>query len=371
MGAGESFSHLESKIRPNLKRFMSANVFVAMYSLARNPMLSLLAKERPVLEIPSFPVKFGDLNFRNDLGNAAGYDKNGELLPLSYLMGAGFAVVGTVLITPHKGDSLNSLIKVNPWTPLPHSNGAINTLGLPSKGVDKVIKNITRFREEYQPLDFPIGASIMGHPKQEGEEKLRGTIECFKKILPYIDFIEMNESCPNVDHDENENILEHRLGQIIYKRDAYQSRTGKKIPLFIKLGSFGNLEHTVKFMTKMGIDGLVGLNTQKNYCGLRKLINQKDYDLFDYYIKNHEGGVSGKPIRDSSYNEIQGTAQEIRRQDSPLKLVHVGGIRTQEDMKKSRKIGEPVILREWYTGMMENMATKSFNKVYKKIVNPN
>ena len=369
MGVGESLSHLDGRVRPSLARVVPANSFVAMYSLARSPMLQLLAKERLALDVPSFPVEFGDLHFRNDLGNAAGYDKDGELLPLNYLMGAGFAVVGTVLIAPNDGNHLSSSMEVNPWTPLPASHGAINSLGLPSKGVDDVVRNIGGFREGYQPDDFPIGASVMGHPKQEGEEKLEGTVDCLRRLLPYVDFVEVNESCPNVHHDAGGDTLEYRMGKLVSARDSYQSQTGRKVPLLVKLGSFGDPEHTVQFFTGMGVDGLVGVNTQKNYEELRKRVSERDRRIFDHYTGRHKGGVSGEPIRDFAYEQIRATAEEIRRQDSPLKLIHVGGIRTHEGMQKSRDLGDPVVLREWYTGMMEVMATRPFNQVYMEVVN--
>ena len=275
MGVAEHLLHVDGKIRSNLAEILPASAFVALYSIARSPMLLLLAKERPVSNIPSFPVEFNNLHFRNDLGNAAGYDKDAESLPLSYLMGAGFANIGTVLISDNDGNYLSSSRKVNPMTPFPASNGGSNSLGLPSKGVEVVVRNIDIFREEYHPENFQIAGNIMGHPKQEGEEKLKGTVECLKRLLPYVDFVEINESCPNVQHDEIEDRIEYRLEKIVNARDAYRSKTGRKVPIFVKLASFGNVEHTVQSMTSMEIDGLVGVNTQKNYSDIRKRINKK------------------------------------------------------------------------------------------------
>jgi dihydroorotate dehydrogenase len=133
------------------------------------------------------------LSFRNDLGNAAGLDKDGSLLDFNYSLGAGFAVVGTVLSEPHTGNVFSffgGLWKGNVWTPLPLSGAALNSLGLPSKGVDVALENIASFRSRNgvppQSPDrrasggakgatsssaampsaaaFPIGVSIMGHP---------------------------------------------------------------------------------------------------------------------------------------------------------------------------------------------------------------
>ena len=82
------------------------------------------------------------------------------MLWLNYAMGAGFAIVGTTFNEPNEGNYLSSYLKVNPWTPLPASHGAVNYLGLPSKGVDNVVRNIERFKDECQPIPFPIGGEV-------------------------------------------------------------------------------------------------------------------------------------------------------------------------------------------------------------------
>ncbi|MFO7710146.1 MAG: hypothetical protein R6V53_00070 [Candidatus Woesearchaeota archaeon] len=221
MGIVEKVMHLEGATRTFLPFFLSNLAMIKAYSQARTPMLKALARERPRAVAPCNPVTYKGLNFRNDLGNAAGFDKDGDLLPFSYSMGAGFAVVGTVLNEPHSGNYMK-YNNVNPWVPLPRSRAAINSLGLPSKGADAVIRNIDSFRQCYEPKDFPIGVSIMGHPRQD---RLTSTIDCMNKVIPYADFIEVNESCPNVCHDIQ---IEHRIESLIRARDKYQpSQEGK------------------------------------------------------------------------------------------------------------------------------------------------
>ena len=47
----------------------------------------------------------------------------------------------------------------------------------------------------------------MAHPKQKGKAQLEGTVECLKKLIPHVDFLEINESCPNVHHDAGNDVL--------------------------------------------------------------------------------------------------------------------------------------------------------------------
>ncbi|MFP4424393.1 MAG: hypothetical protein ACLFP2_04135 [Candidatus Woesearchaeota archaeon] len=96
MGIAEKVMHLESATRSFLSSFPPGKM-ISIYSKSRTPMLKYLARERPRATIPYNPFTYKHLTFRNDLGNAAGFDKDGEMLPFSYAIGAGFAVVGTVL----------------------------------------------------------------------------------------------------------------------------------------------------------------------------------------------------------------------------------------------------------------------------------
>ena len=158
----EKFEHI---LRPYLARTLSPKFFTELYSTNRK---GFLDKIQTLLNYPvSTPrneVNACGLTFRNDLGNAAGLDKDGSLLKFNYFLGAGFAVVGTVLNKPHTGNLFPMGKKEhNPWTPLPNSHSALNSLGLPSLGVDKALENILKFRSDIPDKDFPIGLSVMGH----------------------------------------------------------------------------------------------------------------------------------------------------------------------------------------------------------------
>jgi len=329
---------------------------------------------------PDRPVEAFGLTFRSDLGNSAGLDKDGSLLPFNFRLGAGFCVVGTVLSRPHTGNlevpspsPFGDGKKHNPWVPLPDSGAALNSLGLPSKGVDEAVENISAFREMYRiPLGggkarFPIGVSIMGHPLDQGEAKLAGVVDCVRKALPVADFIEINESCPNVKHHKGGDAeLTARVKAVMKMRDAELKATGRKVPILVKLGDFGNVEHTVRLMEKLGVDGLIGLNTQKDYDDYRPQLSDTDSKIFEYYTGKHGGGMSGPLIQNKAEKQINAAADFIKNNPKiKLKLVHVGGIATPEDMAKSRQAGgDAVVLREWYTGLMHAVATKPTEQVY-------
>ena len=354
---------IEHKVRPLMAKILPPKIFIGLYSALRSSVIKSFGKINFQTADGNYnETELWGLKFRNDLGNAAGLDKDGSLLDFSYKLGAGFAVVGTVLNKPHTGNLFPFFgKKFNPWVPLPGSNSAINSLGLPSKGIDITIQNILDFKKRVTCENFPIGISIMGHPLQQGEVKLAGIIECVEKSLPVVDFIEINESCPNVKHTQDTSELERRLSAVIEARDKFSDR---KVPILVKMGSFGNIQTTIDLLEKLNIDGLIGLNTQTNYPLLSEALPVVDQKLLSYYTDNYKGGVSGPVIKDISFGQITEAAEYVKTKQYKIKLIHVGGLENKSDITTSRDIAQ---LRQWYSGLMTAISTRPINKIYEEM----
>ena len=230
---------------------LPSEAFIALYSASRTPFIHALSAAGGNASPSDSGKRLSamGLTFRNDLGNSAGLGQDGSLLQFDYALGAGYTVVGTVL-EPHTGNVfqfLGGLWSGNAWTPLQHSGAALNSLGLPSKGVDAAVANIAAFRKKHgieaqkattkaasstNTPCFPIGVSIMGHPNHSSDEtkKLDGVVYCVKKALPQADFIEINESCPNVHHGSEggggsgDKELAKRLTAVVAARAMRRSR---------------------------------------------------------------------------------------------------------------------------------------------------
>eukprot|EP00937_MAST-01D_sp_MAST-1D-sp2_P007807 g7807.t1 len=390
---------LERCVRPLLGDFLPLPMYVWLYSASAPLLRWALAQPdaRDDFAPPARPsaasaaettpftgVRAMGLCFRNDLGNAAGFDKDGTLLDFFYRIGAGFAVVGTVVSAPHPGnvyDLLGGLWSGNVWVPLPRAGGSLNSLGLPSRGVDAVVANVRAFRRRrrIEPGDaaaFPIGVSVMGHPgEQDAARQHAGVLECVRKALPVADFIEVNESCPNVAHahnDEREDThrvgaeagvaaaarpltLARRLADIVVMRDQWAAESGRRVPLLIKLGATGDAETTVSLLRRVGADGVILLNTQKDYDAFDGSLAPSDVRLLRHYTERFAGGLSGRPVlprSTASAAEVCAAARRAGAADS-FTVVHVGGIASNADVRCSRATGAQ--LRQWYTGLMHGI----------------
>ena len=140
--------------------------------------------------------------------NAAGMFKNGECYEMVSKQGAGAYLGGTGTWNSRIGNKKEGIYL--PFTPYPQSYSSSNWLGLPNDG-DKI--NSQRASQIERVLDTPIGWSIMGSPDFQGEEKLKYLVEGMKLYEQAgVDFIEINESCPNTAHGKlQEDDLKNRL----------------------------------------------------------------------------------------------------------------------------------------------------------------
>ena len=349
---------IEHGLRPLLARVVPPSLFMKTYSAGRGGFIKKLAKELIEAQSGDYrSTKVAGLTFRNDLGNAAGLDKDGSLLDFNHRLGAGFTVLGTVLNKPHTGNLFKAFGgEHNPWTPLPNSRSALNSLGLPSKGIDSLIDTVKEFQDRVQPKNFPIGISTMGHPTQSGQEKIDGVLECVKKSMGTVDFIEINESCPNVKG--------HDSAAMIARVKAVMDVAGDELPIFIKLGNLAHAEETLCGFAELGVAGVVLLNTQKNYPLYEPKLNPADKKIFKFYTEKFEGGLSGEIIRDTSFDAVKLAKSIIDKETLKLELIHVGGIGNSADVAESR---EYAALREWYSLFMERLFEWPLKDIYSKM----
>ena len=228
------------------------------------------------------------------------------------------------------------------WTPLPLSGAALNSLGLPSKGVDAALANIAAFRERHgvrpqraerargakagdaAAVAFPIGVSIMGHPAHGSDpaKKLEGVVQCVRRAIPHADFIEINESCPNVHHGGGgTDDLRKRLEAIVAVRDQAAKATGRRVPILVKLGDLGDAKGTVRFLSRLGVDGVVALNTQKDYAAFE--LPDADRALLQHFTQSYGGGLSGPPILARSTEQVGAACSAVKE----LRLARAGCLR--------------------------------------------
>ncbi|MEK6852381.1 MAG: hypothetical protein AABX59_00735 [Nanoarchaeota archaeon] len=361
----------ESKLRP-LATTLPPRTVVESYSKGRLEFLAMLKGEIPS-ETYTPPENLSrtlwGIKFRSPIMNSAGMFKNGECYEMIARQGAAAYLGGTGTWNLRKGNEKDGIYL--PFVPYPRSHSASNWLGLLNDGD---IQNSRQAARMERINDCPVGWSVMGSPDFSVEDKL---LYLVKGMQMYegagVDFLEINESCPNTAHGKpQDDDLANRLR---YVKEHFLDRRQRTIPVIVKFSNDTELEQLpalLDLLFEQGYDGVNFGNTSTNYAKRRELIHEKERRFYDFFTRSKEfgvgGGVSGRPLKESSL-ELASTAVQYVRGGGPPQEFHVirtGGIESIEDIKISESAG--ISLNQWYTGYFENFAEHGHD-VYRRIFN--
>lgn len=267
--------------------------------------------------------RFG-LTFKNPLGIAAGFDKNGVVVNQLAALGFGFVEVGTVTFNPQKGNDKPRLFR------LPKDKALINRLGFNNEGTAKVVERLKKI----QP-NCILGVNIGKNKDVPNNEAVENYLASFDLAHEVADYIAVNVSSPNTPNlrelQKAEN-LEDLLGEL-QKRNRELSTK----PLLVKIAPDLNeseIEAIVDIAQRLKLAGIIATNTTISRENLKTNIDEI-------------GGLSGKPLQKKS-NEVISTIYKYSK--GKLPIVGVGGIFTAEDAFE--KIAAGACLLQSYTGFI-------------------
>jgi dihydroorotate dehydrogenase len=360
-----SLAKWEKRLRPLITKLPPETV-VRKYSQGRLNFLAKLKEEIPT-ETYTPPESFSrilwGIKFRSPIMNSAGMFKNGECYEMVAREGAGAYIGGTGTWNSRTGNEKNGIYL--PFVPYPKSHSASNWLGLPNDGDEDNSKNAAQFEKIAYT---PIGWSVMGSPDLQGEKKLYclvGSMQLYE--LAGVDFVEINESCPNTAHGRpQDDDLANRLKYI--KQHFLDQRT-RRLPVIVKFSNDTEVQQLpmlLDLLFEMGFDGVNFGNTSTAYVKMRERIDSRERHLYDFFTQTFGGGVSGRPLKEASL-ELASRAVEYMKKGPPRQEFHVirtGGIESWKDIQESERAG--IALNQWFTGYFE-MFAKHGHDVYKKL----
>lgn len=359
-----TLAKLEHKLRLFLTR-LPPRMATSIYSRGRQYFLKKLDAEEALegyIPPPPLERKLWGITFRGPLMNAAGMFKNGECYEMVAKQGAGAYLGGTTTWNPRSGNKKEGIYC--PFIPYPQSNAASNWLGLPNDG-DEV--NARRVQETERINGCPFGWSVARSPDLdylEGLEKLIQAMKLYEKAE--VDFLELNESCPNTSQGSSEDY--ELASRLHYIKTHFLDERSRRLPVIVK---FSNDTRTEKIhflldmLFNLGFDGINVGNTSTQYQELRKNIDPREHKLYDFFTKTFGGGISGNPLKEPS--KLLGTAAVwYLHQGPPSQEFHVirtGGIENVEDIRDSEAAG--VALNQWFTGYFKQF-TEHGHDVYRE-----
>ena len=309
-------------VTASLKRF---NKFPGAAAIGR----AVFSIENPSLEREVFGLKF-----KNPVGLAAGFDKNGELMGEMANLGFGFVEVGTVTPLPQPGNPKPRMFR------LPQDAGLINRMGFNNLGVDVVAERLRRYRNlKPQTSNLIIGGNIGKNKNTPNEDAVSDYIKCFDRLFDVVDYFVVNVSSPNTpglrELQEKEPLK--KLLQTLQQRNR---KNDISRPILLKIApdlTDEQLDDIIEIVKESGIAGVIATNTTINREGL--VSPQK--------IKNETGGLSGKPLTKRSTEVIRYLAEKSGKAFS---IIGVGGIHLAQDALEKLEAGASLV--QLYTGFI-------------------
>jgi len=203
---------------------------------------------------------------------------------------------------------------------------------------------------------------VMGSPDLEGDEKLKKLVEGMHLYKDAgVDFIELNESCPNTAHGPpQDDAVFERLSTI--KSEFLDSRTeSNKPPVIVKFSNDTDIEQVpllLGMLFELGFDGVNFGNSSTAYERYASAIAREEKKLYEYYTKTFGGGLTGRPLKQNSLELVRAAATYLR-EEPPAHEFHViraGGVETAADVAQSLKAGASLV--QWYTAYFESFSER-------------
>ena len=302
-----------------------------LHRVLKFPLVPKLMEKLWCYDKPQLVTKKMGLTFKNPIGLAAGFDKNGGHVDSMRHLGFGFIEVGTVTPLAQPGNDMPRLFR------LPKDAALINRMGFNNDGVDQMVENLKKITSS----DLVIGGNIGKNKITPNDQAANDYLTCFVKLFEHVDYFVVNVSSPNTPGLRNlqeKEPLSELLG-LIQKEN--RSRKDPK-PLLLKIApdlNFNQLDDVLTVVHDHHLDGIIATNTTLSRENLQTSASTLE--------QIGAGGLSGSPLSKRSTEVVQ----HIRKSTSTdFVIIGVGGIMNVDDAL--RKLDAGADLLQIYTGLI-------------------
>ena len=325
----------KSLLKPILFRLQAEqahHLTMKLFRLALSlPFGKSIMRKQFCLEDESLHREVFGLSFKNPVGLAAGFDKDGKYFKELGNLGFGFIEIGTVTPKGQAGNPQPRLFR------LPQDGALINRMGFNNEGLDTFVNRIKN-RSDDQII---IGGNIGKNKLTPNEEAYKDYEICFEALFPYVDYFVVNVSSPNTpnlrDLQEKEPLTKLLAGL----QTLNQAKMGPK-PILLKIApdlSDGQLDDIIDIVATTGIDGIIATNTTIDRSNLATEMSTVE--------QIGAGGLSGAPLRKRSTEVIRYIHTKSK---GAFPIIGVGGISKPADAIEKLEAGASLV--QVYSGMV-------------------
>ena len=343
----EKIKPLIYKTDPELAHNMVETIFktARRCPLFFNPLI-----KRNFIDDSILNQKIWNLEFKNPIGVAAGFDKNATMIYAWPALGFGWGEIGALTPKPQAGNP-----KPRAWR-WPDFEAIQNAYGFNNDGAEAIKERLKKL----YPFILPIGANIGKNKTTKEEEAINDYKILVEKLKDVVDFFVVNISSPNTPG------LRDLLNEEFITTLFNELKTLTTKPILIKFSP--DMEDEI-------IRNLANLSVEKGANGIILTNTTINYDLINSPIK--KGGISGKPLAKRSYEVLKIVAKEVFPK---VPIISVGGIDSIEEAYKRIKAGAsllqiytaiiykgPFIVGDINKGLIELLKKDGFNHISEAI----
>ena len=270
------------------------------------------------------------IKFPNPVGLAAGFDKDARLFNELYNFGFGFIEIGTLTPRPQGGNPKKRLFR------LKKDQALVNRMGFNNGGVQAAAKRLKR-----KNAGIIVGGNIGKNKDTPNEEAANDYLACFKTLYDVVDYFVVNVSSPNTPNLrelQEKEPLKKLLSRLMELNAEYLVSK----PILLKIApdlNFDQLDDIVEIVTETKIAGVIATNTTISREGLQTSGSELE--------AIGAGGLSGKPVRESSTRVIKYLAEKSGKS---FPIIGVGGVHSAADAIEKLEAGADLV--QVYTGFI-------------------
>jgi dihydroorotate dehydrogenase len=281
--------------------------------------------------LPSAPRTVMGIRFKNPVGLAAGFDKNGDYINGLFGLGFGFVEVGTITPRPQPGNPKPRLFRI------PQASALINRMGFNNHGVDYLVGRL-----EGKSFPGPVGVNIGKNASTPLELAHADYLTCFRKVYPHADYVAINVSSPNTPdlrRLQDPGKLAHLLSLLKTSQASLAEIFQKYVPLAVKLSpdlADNSIDEICDILKFFRIDAVIATNTTTGRIGVEEMPFGKE-----------PGGLSGAPVRQAAIHVLR---RLVFRMGGDIPIIAAGGIMSAGDATARFQSGAQMV--QLYTGLI-------------------
>ncbi len=304
------------------------------------PIINLFLKNIYTVENEGLTKEILGLKFKNPVGLAAGFDKDGKYLDVLPHLGFGFVEIGTVTPKPQDGNPKPRLFR------LPKDEALINRMGFNNAGVQSLVEKLIIWTIKRADVNnsYPsviVGGNIGKNKITPNEEAVKDYEICFEALFDYVDYFVVNVSSPNT---PNLRELQDKepLTKLLSSLQVLNLQKEKPKPILLKIApdlTSSQLDDILEIVKNTQLSGLVATNTT---------ISRENLQTDPLSIEAiGSGGLSGKPVKNRSTEVIRYLREKGEKN---MVIIGVGGIASASDAFEKMSAGADLI--QIYTGFI-------------------